>query len=258
MPTVRGIAKSHLRLHGEAREAQQGSGGDVLERTRLRAVLNRKNVLLRDRMNNLLISMKTFLKNIFNPKYDELSLYSMTYCCLLGIIFNIRDFLKFCFPDHTSKEVPGQALVVIIVFSIMLLNIYHAFSRRKKRESEKSLMLLFAVILNGVCAIATGSLVFIQKNIWLYPFPIFNLINGFGILFWARFGLITEDNISDDNVDLPYIVHSTAVVSLVFIVCQFYYNYPFIITYSICMALNSMITNSIHPILLKNRIMLQQ
>ncbi len=203
---------------------------------------------------NCFKTFKGILRIFFNPKYDELSLYSITYCFLLGIIFKFRDFIKLVFPDHTSKEVPQVALVLLISFSIMALNIYHAFSKRKKWEIEKTPMLLFAVLSNCAIAIGAGAVAINHNNIWLYPFPILNILNGIGTLLCAKHGIISENNISDDNVDIQSIIQSiqsTVLLSILFLLCEFRYNLQFIETCSICLAINSIVTNP-NLLLIKN------
>lgn len=200
--------------------------------------------------------MTTLLKRIFNPQFDELSLYAISYCFLLGVIFNFKGFILFFFPDHTSEEVPLIAFALLSTFSLMILNFYHAFSNRNKWHFEKSLILLFAVISQGLLAILASIPIFFMNNIWLYPFPLINLIYGFGILSCARSGLYKEEDIKDTNIDRKSIIISTIIITIIFLICRYYFSYIFIITYSICISTNMFLMSTFQPLLLKSKVLM--
>jgi hypothetical protein len=194
-------------------------------------------------------SNKTFL-GILCPHYDELTLFAMSFSCILlagtHIIFEWEQY-KF------SASNPDLEVLLIILFFLtgLFLSFYHAFTDRQKTITEKKFMLLFAVIINGFSGIWAGSY-FLQYSRGVFAvFPILNIINGFYLLMMLRAGEMNEQNISDENATINQVIVCSIVVFILFILCQFVFGFVWAETLSICVVYSTNFNLTVNGIILR-------
>lgn len=100
---------------------------------------------------------KTFLSYII-PTYDEITLFAMGFTCSLLLIAGTSKIEW----EGSGLSLTGNDIRVLAFIALFLvgvvLSIYHAFTDRPKTAFEKTLMLLFAVLLNALSGIVAGDL----------------------------------------------------------------------------------------------------
>jgi len=126
-------------------------------------------------------------------------------------------FASFRHHDH-----PLLLVLMLIPFIAGLgYSVFHAFSKREKLMWEKSLMLLFAVLVS----ISTGLYAAMQmvetSRGWMIVFPIWNIIYAGLLLIMYRRGLINETCISDRNAAPAQVILTLFAVVVIFICCRY-------------------------------------
>ena len=177
------------------------------------------------------------ISRFFIPHYDELSLFLMSYVLILLILVHKPPW-TWKLTNIKFKLDNIFFLLLIVGFLLgMFLCLFHAFSKRQKTLIEKKVMVFFAAILNGFSGIWGGTYILINSNGWgLSIFPLWNIINGFFLLALLRGGGIDEDCIDDDNVPLKRVLFSMILVTGIYSICHFYFDFVWAISFSICMT----------------------
>lgn len=175
----------------------------------------------------------------FIPVYDEMSLFLMSITLILLYALNgpfqeqIRKLAAICLHQRYVLHVLVAAAILI---TGMGLSIYNVFTTREKTDTEKWIMLLFAVLTNAGTGIISGWYVLSSSSIrdWLIIFPIWNIINGVLLIVMLRLKIIDEDCISDRNATLKEVVIGLIAVLIVFILCNYVLKLHWAVTLSIC------------------------
>lgn len=170
----------------------------------------------------------------------------MSYICILLLLVN-NPPQNWNFPSISfESESILLALLFLLFVAGMSLSFYHAFTNRKKKLIEKKLMLLFAAfVLCGFSGIWGGTYMLVHSPGWLTIFPIWNIMNGWVLLSALRGGILSEDNISDRNVELSQVISSTIIVSIVFFSGYFWLKLNWAVTFSICITWVTTLNKSI-------------
>lgn len=196
---------------------------------------------------------KDIFTKLFIPDYDELTLYLMSYVCLLFFLVNNPPH-KWRL-DNIKIQIDDFALAGI--FSLFILGLilcfYHAFTKREKTLIEKKIMLLFAVLLCGFSGIWGGSYVLEHSSGIITLFPIWNILSSFMLFGSFRSGMLKEDNVSDENVGLRQVLLSSGVVTLIFICCEYYFKVNWAATFSICITWVTTFNSTLNSTLFKAR-----
>ena len=194
---------------------------------------------------------------LFIPHYDELSLFSMSYVLILLVVTNALS-LKWGNQNWRIDRDSISALTIFIPFLAgLILCVYHAFSDRKKTLFEKKLMLIYAVMLNGFSGIWAGAYLIENSGGWnLSLFPLWNIFNGFNLIALLRGNAIDEDNIDDQDVSLKKLIFSTAIITAIFFLCQYYFELVWAITLSICMVWSSNLNNAANTLVERAKIVI--
>lgn len=199
----------------------------------------------------------SFFEFLFVPHYDELSLFTMGYVCLLFFIANN----PLSQSDFKSNDAKALVINIPLLFGVllfflgMLLCLYHGFSKRPKTNAEKKLMLFFAAIINGFCGIWGGTYILVENSGWGFSlFPIWNIISGYILLNLLRESNIEEKIISAENVSLGQLLASTVLITGIFYLCYFTFYFNWAATFSICIAWVTNIYKPITPLMFRERI----
>ncbi len=176
------------------------------------------------------------LKGLLLPSYDEgtMFLMSVTVVLVTACSPSLRDRL-IDFTFSVSGVFFGGAYILIYVCGLVL-SIYHIFSSRVKNQTEKYLMLFFAVFTNGTSAICAGFYLLEHSVIWLAVFPIWNIINGAVLILMLWFDIVDRRCVSDRDSTIPQAILGLAAVVAVFFACSLLLKFHWAITFSICVA----------------------
>ena len=200
-------------------------------------------------------SKRSIFSSLFAPHYDELSLFSMGYICLL-FFFIHNPPTSWNFANISIQPDSGASLLIFVPLVIgMILCMYHAFTDREKTNLEKKFMIFFAAIINGFSGIWAGAYILEHSHGWMVGvFPIWNIISGYVLLSLLRSPGIEEETISDENITLKQLSVGTVFVTLIFYLCYFVISLNWAATFSICIAWSTSISNSINTLILRERI----
>ena len=167
------------------------------------------------------------------PVYDEMSLFLMSVTLILLYAVNepfqeqIRKWAAIC--PHIYVFIAAA-----IFITGMGLSIYNVFTTSEKTDTEKWIMLFFAVLTNASTGIISGWYV-LSSSIrdWLIIFPVWNIINGV-LLIVMLFKIIDKECISDRDASLKEVVIGLIAVIIVFILCNYVLKLHWAVTLSIC------------------------
>jgi uncharacterized membrane protein len=180
-------------------------------------------------------NLSKFLYWLFIPRFNEVSLFSMSLTCILLVATNFNYNIEF-----TANPIDAGNYGIIgayaVIFSGLLLSIFHAFSDRKKSSFEKIFMLLFASIISGFGGIWAGAYLWYNMEGWLRILPIWNIISAYILLVSVRDTNSIEQRISDENASLLEVGLGALVTVIIFSVSQYGFSLHWAATFSITVA----------------------
>ncbi len=185
------------------------------------------------------------------PQYDEVTLFAMSYTCVLLFVFN---FHSVNWGETLELDRDGAVVyifMILVFFLGLLLSMYHAFTDRPKSQVEKFLMLFFAVTLNGFSGFCGGVYALSRTDSWFIIFPVLNIVNALVLLFMFKTHIVDENNIEDDNASLIQIIFTAIVVVTLFVVCNYIYKLIWIETLSVCIVYATNLGRRIQPLILR-------
>ncbi len=175
------------------------------------------------------------IQRIFKPTYNELTLFSLSYTCLLFFATGFRStFGSGNFVLASNGIAP--AMLMLIITGGVCLSLFHSFLKRKKGRYEKLVMFLFAVFMNAFSGIWGGTYL-ISKSETLplvLIFPIINIISCYLLLAVSRDRVFDEACIDDKNVRLREVFLSVFIISIAFLITRHFLNWHWTATLSIC------------------------
>jgi hypothetical protein len=178
------------------------------------------------------------IKRIIAPDYTELSLFVMSYTCVLFFVANIAWFKNL--PSHFAADQGSGAIIIYIIFAAgILLSLFNAFSTRKKTSVEKIILLFFAVLLNGFAGLWAGTYYLERLHSIFLIFPIWNIFSSYMLISSLREGNgrgIDETRITDGNVKIIEVVISALIATAVFAISQYLFHNVWAVTLSLCIA----------------------
>ena len=192
-------------------------------------------------------------RRIFAPSYDELTLFALSYTCVLFFVSEFRSVFGYGNFVLSSNGI-GPVLLILILTGGVCLSLYHSFSKRKKGRYEKQVMFLFAAIMNGFSGIWGGTYLLSKSETWnwIMIFPIFNIISSYLIFSVTRDRVLEEDCIDDKDVRLREVAFSTLIISIAFLITRHFLHWHWTATLSICVVygtnLNRVIVNFMSPV----------
>ena len=152
---------------------------------------------------------------------------------LVGTDSTLRNSLRLLLgsPNHDK----GYALFLMwsTLFVVGLTTaLVQVFTRRKKGFLAKTMMMFFALCLNGVAGIVAGVHAFQEvKGLWVV-LPAWNIVNGLIILWYI--GMADEDRVADSDATAIQVVIGLAAAGIAFAVCQYLFKVHWSITLSVC------------------------
>src|SRR4030042_6074810 len=179
------------------------------------------------------------IRRFFVPGYTELQIFFMAQSFLLLAIFNdeLRNGIRIFFAKalvSQGKEMSWAFMATVAFISGFILSIYHAFSSKPKSEWEKTIILVFALGINGLSGIIASMRVINEYDGWLIVFPTLNIFSSLVLLYLIGFG---DDTIIDDsNASSPKLFLGSIITLFTFYLCQYQFGLHWSLTFSICVA----------------------
>ncbi|MCP4398137.1 MAG: hypothetical protein GY801_12670 [bacterium] len=178
---------------------------------------------------------RNILARFFIPQYDELALFLMSVAS--GLIFFTDADLRSRSIELIFEEVRPRIYIALVFFVLGgLFSIYHVFTTRRKTDREKTAMVFFAIIVNGLSGVFAGIHMLEESCGFLMVFPIWNIANGALLLILYRFKMIDKSSIVDDNATILQVILGSIVLAITFMVCSFVFEMYWAVTFSICVA----------------------
>lgn len=169
----------------------------------------------------------------FIPSFSELSLYSMAVAVVLIFIFEKESWAFIS--DMLDEE---GAIIIMGYLAVGVFTLYrclvHAFTRKRKTDLEKKLMLTFAILTNFLTGVHAGLYVYEHTSGAYAILPVLNILNCMFMVLLYRFEIITIKSISDENVPQWQVVTSTITVLIVFFVFKLYLERQWFFTLAAC------------------------
>jgi hypothetical protein len=192
------------------------------------------------------------VQRIFAPSYDELTLFSLSFTCILFFVTGFRS--TFGFGNFVlSPNGIGPLILMLIITGGVCLSLFHSFSKRKKGRFEKQVMFLFAVIMNAFSGIWGGTSLISNSRTysWVLIFPVFNIISSYLILSATRDRVFDEACIDDKDVRLREVALSSFIIGIAFLITRHFLHWHWTATLSSCVFygtnLNRVIVNYLLP-----------
>lgn len=199
-------------------------------------------------MGRKLTGVKNLLLDFFFPDYDELILFLYSLVCILFAIVYAVPFIEsasFSLRGVSLSDFLTDLLLLLSVILLILLPVYHAFSKKPKRNWEKWGMLFSIIFLNYLIAWSTYDYLKGSFTSWEWIFPGFNALLATLYFFGWWFGFVTISKISDQQASLQEIIISSMVVTGLFLFCHFRLHTYWAVTFSICIFYSTLINKLI-------------
>jgi len=175
--------------------------------------------------------------SFFVPHYDELALFAMSFTCLLFLADILLGLNWHAFSFYQIGTEGLKFVIALFIFLYgMFLSLYHAFTDRGKSDTDKFVMLFFAVIINAISGAYGASYVIENTEGWKAVFPVINLINSAILIVLYRSRVIDQDSISNDNASLGRVFLTGIVVLTLYLICSRYLQLFWALTFSICVS----------------------
>lgn len=142
-----------------------------------------------------------------------------------------------------------RSYIALVLFVLgILFSLYHVFTSRQKTDWEKTAMLFFAVMVNGLGGVAAGMHMLENSHGLLMVFPIWNIVNGVLLLLMYRCHIIDERSIVDENATPFQVLLGSIVIVATFVVCRFVVEMYWAITFSICVTYASNVNGTVQSL----------
>lgn len=188
--------------------------------------------------------IKGFLKKVFGKKFNEMSLYVMGLSILL-IYFIDRSFND-QFHNYLENTEDGRVFIILLFMLLgILYSLYHAFSKTKKTNWQKTWMLYFAMTLQmAIATIALIQSVEIKEISILFP-----LLTYIGAIISYQLydnDVINENDVDDRDASLLEIILATVILTGVISISYYLIELHWIETLSASVILANQVSNLSH------------
>ena len=163
------------------------------------------------------------------PRYDDLTLFALS-AALLGLVpinSTLRSDLRRLFTLDRDLRI----LVMLGLASIgMVLSLCGVLLKRPKGNTQKRLMLLFAVVVTAGTGAYAGLLMFERSEGWLIVFPLWNLVSSIllGVLFFT--GVLDIDRVTGKRATLLQVGLTVLTVGVLLVICQYVFELLWVCT----------------------------
>ena len=196
-----------------------------------------------------------FLIRWLKPSFDENTLFMMSATCL-ALLFT-DDTLAAQIQTLFSDE--DQPVLYFLIWGALIalgfaLSLGRVFVSWPKTATEKYLMGIFALAVNGIAGVLCGIELAENFQGWQVVFPVWNIICGLLLIYLL--GLGPEDCVTDDAFDRKELAFSLPILTSLFIVCHEMMQLSWAMTFSICIAYSTSVDHIFHGLMrtLKTRV----
>jgi hypothetical protein len=176
--------------------------------------------------------------DFFVPRYNTLSLFLMSIAFLLLYFINpeLNAFAYRCLiEEFDPKLFPFYTLFFLFIAGITF-SIFHVFMRGQQSDDEKSVMLYFAVMVNGLSGLLAGARLLQTSHGYLSVFPLWNILNSLLLLLLYWIQQLDESAIIEGKAPPRQILVGGLTVLVVFLLCQFAFHLHWTLTFSVCVC----------------------
>jgi len=169
------------------------------------------------------------------PRYNDLTLFAFSVAFLLLLLIDpaLRELFVTAFRERVFSDITIYLAVPGVGMVLALVNVFFA---RDKSDFEKTLLLLFGVVVTAGTGIYAGQVMLRQGPGWLMIFPAWNIANGFLLLILSQFGLVDTDCIVDEKAGLIQILATVVSISLLLALCRYAFELHWAVTFSIAVG----------------------
>lgn len=181
------------------------------------------------------------------PRYDDLTLFALSLSFLLLWLIDpdLRRDLAKMFSEGWSGDITIWLIAAVIGMALSLVNV---FLRREKSDFQKSVMLIFAVVVTAGTGLYAGWIMLHESKGWLLVFPAWNILNGGLLLLLFRLGIVDTDCIVDEQASFAEVVITAICVPILLTVCHYYCELQWAVTFSIAVAYTMSLHNGIRAV----------
>ncbi len=211
---------------------------------------------------------KSFLKriwlaiqNYFVPGYTETEVFLMAISLVLLSLFNadLKLWIQVTISSINNTDSDRVVQYVLgaggLFISGLILSIFHAFSSKRKSETVKTIILVFALGISGVAGIIASMRIIKYYYGLFLVFPVLNIFSSIILLYLI--GFASGSMMDDGDAPKRDLFIGSVVVITTFLLCNFWFDFHWSITFSICVAyamnINELLCNLIQ-IVAKKRI----
>ena len=176
------------------------------------------------------------LAKFFIPSFDELTIFCMSYSVIFLFVINAGFRAEFSSFFLTN---PRGIILFIMAIIGMAFSVFHVLSSRYKKPFEKLFMLLFVVFMNLMAGFfgffhVLSDLVH-HVDIYSLIFPIWNFGYAFYLVALMRVHILDETAIRDENAPFYCTMFSVVLISVILLLCQFYFQLYWVFSFSIAL-----------------------
>lgn len=178
-------------------------------------------------------------------RYDDLTLFALSFAFVLLLWMNLDEMKVILLVSLLMSQI---GILLILAMLGMVLSLLNIFVRHRKYESEKWLMLLFAVLVTAGTGAYSGVVMLREGIRWLIIFPVWNIANSLFLLNAFRIGLVNTGSITNERAGLFQVVFSVASITLLMILCERFFHLHWALTYSIAVSYTMSVLGAIQDI----------
>jgi DNA-directed RNA polymerase subunit RPC12/RpoP len=171
------------------------------------------------------------------PAYDKLSLFLMAVTWIVLYLLNnpLRQKIHTFLYEANDWRI---SLLALTIPAVLILCIYQVFTKRKKSDAERTIMLWFAITTNILIGIIAGIYLLRTAELrnWQLVFPVWNIVNAGLLYLMLEFNMINEKCIVDREATTFQIIFGILATSIIVLICNYIFNLHWSITFSICIA----------------------
>ena len=178
--------------------------------------------------------------HFFVPRLNEriLYLYSLTSILYIVAVDSLHYLIVYPLThfssDYLLAYLPWLFVLLLLTFGLMF-PIYHVFVVRPKQEGEKYILILFAISAQATAGIAGGLHALYHSNGHFQAIlPLWNLITGLILFILLRLNVIAAEIVDDSDANFAQIILGSAVVIVLFYLCQYVFQLYWAIGMSLC------------------------
>ncbi len=191
------------------------------------------------------------IRHYLVPGYTETDVFLMAISLVLLSLFDadLKSWIQFTISSINNTNSDKEAMFALaaggLFISGLILSIFHAFSSIRKSETVKTIILVFALGISGVSGtIASIQIINYYHGLFLV-FPVFNILSSIILLYLI--GLANSSMMDDGDASKRDLFVGSIVVITTFLLCNFWFELHWSITFSICvtyaMNINELLCN---------------